>query len=67
MYKALDGEKAQMALDLLFDVDPEKLLVPEYIKQGLEWLENVLDKMSLEFTWIPDISVQESLGENIGE
>ncbi|EKO3533969.1 AAA family ATPase [Vibrio fluvialis] len=67
MYKALDGEKAQMALDLLFDVDPEKLLVPEYIKQGLEWLENVLDKMSLEFTWIPDVSVQKSLEENIGE
>lgn len=53
MYKALDGEKAKMALDLLFDVEPAKLLVPEYIKEGLDWLESELDTKSLEYTWVP--------------
>ncbi|EEO02202.1 pathogenesis related protein [Vibrio albensis VL426] len=63
MYKALDGEKAKMALDLLFDVEPEKLLVPEYIKEGLEWLESELDTMSLEYAWAPEANTSEDVKE----
>ncbi|HHJ3171712.1 TPA: AAA family ATPase [Vibrio parahaemolyticus] len=53
MYQALDGEKAKMALDLLYDVDPERLQVPEYIREGLAWLESELDTQSIEFNWAP--------------
>jgi hypothetical protein len=38
-----------MALDLLFDVDPEQLDVPKYIYEGLEWLENKLTELSNEY------------------
>lgn len=34
--------KAPFALDLLFMEDPKKLKTPEYIKDGLKWLENKL-------------------------
>ncbi|MDH5976525.1 AAA family ATPase [Vibrio splendidus] len=67
MYKALDGEKAKMALDLLFDVEPEKLLVPEYIKEGLNWLEEKLETMSLEYIWIPDPSIPEINKESLSD
>lgn len=43
LYEALKGTKAKMALDLIYDVNPEDLIIPEYIKQGLDWLENELD------------------------
>jgi predicted ATP-dependent endonuclease of OLD family len=44
MFEALkDGKKAEFALELLFLEDPEKLKVPNYIKEGLEWLQNKLD------------------------
>lgn len=49
LYDALSGEKAKMALDLLFDVDPKQLEVPKYIYDGLEWLENKLTEMSNEY------------------
>lgn len=49
LYDALSGEKAKMALDLLFDVDPEQLDVPKYIYEGLEWLENKLTELSNEY------------------
>ncbi|MGZ0657022.1 AAA family ATPase [Coraliomargarita sp. W4R72] len=39
MYNALKGVKAQMALDILFNIDPKKLEVPQYIAEGLNWLE----------------------------
>lgn len=34
--------KAPFALDLLFMEDPEKLKIPEYIYDGLKWIENKL-------------------------
>lgn len=43
LYEALSGDKAAMALDLMFDVDPLRLVVPNYIKEGLEWLEKELE------------------------
>ena len=67
MYKALDGEKAKMALDLLFDVEPAKLLVPAYIKEGLDWLESELDTKSLEYTWVPKPSASDVITEFTNE
>lgn len=34
--------KAPFALDLLFMEDPKKLITPDYIQDGLKWLENKL-------------------------
>jgi predicted ATP-dependent endonuclease of OLD family len=42
------GEKAKMALDLLFYTEPEKLNPPGYISQGLNWLIEELRIRSLE-------------------
>ncbi|MFK3866318.1 AAA family ATPase [Pseudoalteromonas rhizosphaerae] len=54
MYEALDNNgKAQMALDIIFDIDPQKLQVPLYISEGLEWLEQELHKASKDFVTEP--------------
>lgn len=46
MFDELQGnsKKAEMALDLLFTTDPKELSVPEYISEGLEWLETRLNE-----------------------
>ncbi|AAZ27669.1 AAA family ATPase [Colwellia psychrerythraea] len=49
LYTELKGIKAQMALDLLFDVEPKELCIPEYIKEGFEWLEKELKNNALDF------------------
>jgi hypothetical protein len=49
LFTALKGEKAKMALDLLFDVPPEKLVIPFYIKEGLDWLNTELIKANKDF------------------
>jgi len=49
LYRALDGEKAKMALDLLYDIAPEDLEIPEYIKQGLDWLNTELEVSNRDF------------------
>ncbi len=36
------AKKAEFALDVLYFNDPEELKVPLYIKEGLNWLEDVL-------------------------
>ena len=42
-FKALNGEKAQMALDILYEFDnTEKISIPNYIQEGLQWLEDTL-------------------------
>ena len=38
------GDKAAFALDLLFLTEPEKLKVPKYIEEGLNWLQEKLFK-----------------------
>lgn len=43
LYKALKDDKAAMALDLMFCTDPDNLLVPKYIKEGLDWLQEQLE------------------------
>lgn len=45
MYEAITktgAKKAEFALELLFFEDPETLITPTYIKEGLDWLENQL-------------------------
>lgn len=45
MYETIiaDGaKKAEFALELLYFQDPDTLIVPEYIKEGLNWLEDKL-------------------------
>ena len=59
LYKALDGEKAKMALDLLYDVDPKKLKVPTYIDEGLQWLEKELSNTDQEFVFAEPEEVEE--------
>jgi len=36
--------KAEFALDLIFSKDPNEIQVPNYIEEGLEWLEEQLKK-----------------------
>ena len=40
--KGKSDQKAEFALDLIYTVDPDKLSVPIYISEGLEWLQTVL-------------------------
>jgi len=35
-------QKAEFALDLIYAVDPSELTIPEYIAEGLEWLQSYL-------------------------
>ena len=49
LYEELKGTKAQMALDLIFDVEPEMLCIPEYISEGFEWLKGELNLATLDF------------------
>lgn len=57
MYEALDNNgKAKMALDIIFDIEPEKLQIPLYIREGLEWLEAELHKASKDFVTEPHLA-----------
>lgn len=38
-----------MALDLLFDVEPKELKIPEYIDEGFVWLKRKLSDAALDF------------------
>lgn len=42
------GKKAEFALDVLALEDPAKFIVPNYIDEGLSWLETQLTKRQLE-------------------
>lgn len=48
MFNALDknAKKAEMALALLYSIDPDTLNPPQYISEGLEWLKNKVIKNS---------------------
>lgn len=35
-------QKAEFALDLIYAVDPSRILIPPYIAEGLEWLQTLL-------------------------
>ena len=34
--------KAEFALDLIYSMDPDEIVIPKYIDEGLKWLENIL-------------------------
>lgn len=40
-------KKAEFALDLIYIIDPEKIVVPNYIDDGLNWLESQLSSKGL--------------------
>ncbi|WP_417792993.1 AAA family ATPase [Terasakiella pusilla] len=43
LYGAISGgDKAKFALDILYDIDPEKINPPSYIEVGLQWVEEQL-------------------------
>ena len=42
------GKKAEFALDVLTLEDPASLVVPNYIAEGLDWLQSQLKKRQLE-------------------
>ncbi len=42
------GSKAEMALELLYRSEPNELKPPDYIENGLKWLEGKLDERKLE-------------------
>lgn len=46
MFKALEGRKAVMALDILYEIEIDELTVPNYIDEGLVWLANELANTS---------------------
>ncbi|AXA68172.1 AAA family ATPase [Pseudomonas oryzihabitans] len=52
------GDKAEFALQVLGDPDFAKVAVPEYIREGLIWLEEKLKKKSKELLIIPTASVE---------
>ncbi|HNX00450.1 MAG TPA: AAA family ATPase [Candidatus Cloacimonadota bacterium] len=55
LFKALsEVGKADMALNLLYLKDPEELVPPFYIAEGLKWLEKCLSKIDDEFEVIED-------------
>lgn len=35
-------QKAEFALDLIYSIDPISLVIPQYIDEGLTWLQNML-------------------------
>ncbi len=47
VYKALregkSDQKAEFALDLIYNIDPAKLTIPSYIAEGLDWLKDLLN------------------------
>ncbi|QXW42694.1 AAA family ATPase [Pseudomonas amygdali] len=53
-----NGDKAEFALQVLEDPDFNKLTVPEYIRDGLTWLEDKLKKKSKELLIVPTASIE---------
>ncbi|KAA6317856.1 hypothetical protein EZS27_032057 [termite gut metagenome] len=46
-YEEINGKgvkKAELALDVLYMEDPKTLIIPDYIKEGLDWLKTQLSK-----------------------
>ncbi|RXU65609.1 ATP-dependent endonuclease [Pseudomonas protegens] len=52
------GDKAEFALQILGDPNFSKVAVPEYIREGLTWLETKLKKKSKELLIIPTASIE---------
>jgi predicted ATP-dependent endonuclease of OLD family len=50
MFDALKGDKAQMALDVLYDMNPSELNIPKYISEGLDWLAQTTSIASSDYS-----------------
>ncbi|MDC4484517.1 hypothetical protein NQ758_17680, partial [Acinetobacter baumannii] len=42
VFAALEKNKVDMAMDLIYGLDPQELRTPKYIKEGLEWLQSMI-------------------------
>lgn len=40
IFSALESNKVDMAMDLIYGLDPKELRIPKYIEEGLRWLES---------------------------
>ena len=53
VYNAVESKsakKAEFALDMIYNKDPDKIIVPKYIAEGLNWLQSELSaKQSCDF------------------
>lgn len=51
MFDALNknSKKAEMALELLYATEPSELEPPQYIKEGLEWLQERLENKHMDY------------------
>jgi len=58
MYVALDGsaKKAEMALELLYLQEPDSLIPPKYITEGLEWLQDSLKGRHSDLVAVEEVS-----------
>jgi predicted ATP-dependent endonuclease of OLD family len=59
LFEALrDGNKAEFALEVLGDAAFPELTVPDYIREGLEWLESKLRKKQSELVLVTTMSTE---------
>lgn len=54
------ADKAEMALELLFFTEPNKIKPPVYISEGLKWLEDALDLRKCEADQIKAVGVNDA-------
>jgi predicted ATP-dependent endonuclease of OLD family len=54
------GSKAEMALELLYLTEPDKVEPPAYITDGLKWLEDALDGRKLDVIPIESAEVKDA-------
>lgn len=55
-----EGEKAKMALDVLYNFSPGTLIVPTYIADGLKWLQDELNKNNCDYLLPEKSSAEEN-------
>ncbi len=52
-----DGKKAEFALNLLYLEEPKELEIPIYIKEGLSWLQDQLQRKQQEVLALSDLPI----------
>ena len=56
MFESLsDGKKAEFALNLIYLEEPNELKIPTYIKDGLSWLQDQLQRKQQEVLAISEL------------
>lgn len=62
MFQSLKkGSKAEMALELLYLTEPDKIKAPAYISDGLKWLEDALDAMKVDVLSVEAAKVNDAV------